>query len=96
MHGHAGDDELRGNDGADVLEGGAGADRLFGGAGPDTLSYRSSDAGVTVTSKTVPRGAMPSEIRSPISRILQGLFSGTYWLVTVKRTAWTVMRVTMN
>lgn len=48
LHGHAGDDELRGNDGADVLEGGTGADRLFGAAGPDTLSYRSSDAGVSV------------------------------------------------
>ena len=49
LAGGDGDDELRGNAGNDVLEGGAGADRLDGGTGVDTLSYRSSDAGVTVS-----------------------------------------------
>ena len=41
-------DVLTGNDGANRLEGGAGADRLDGGAGTDWVSYRLSDAGVTV------------------------------------------------
>ena len=49
LAGGEGDDELRGNAGNDVLEGGAGADRLDGGAGVDTVSYRGSDAGVTVS-----------------------------------------------
>ena len=48
LQGLDGDDELRGNGGDDVLDGGAGADRLDGGAGTDRVSYRDSDAGVTV------------------------------------------------
>ena len=42
------DDVLQGNDAANRFEGAAGADRLDGGAGEDWLSYRGSDAGVTV------------------------------------------------
>ncbi len=62
LKGGDGDDDLVGNEGADTLEGGAGADELDGGipnatsqegAGEeadldDTLSYASSNAGVTV------------------------------------------------
>ena len=48
LYGLDGDDELRGNGGNDVLEGGAGADQLDGGTGVDQVSYRDSDAGVTV------------------------------------------------
>ena len=48
LQGLDGDDELRGNGGNDVLEGGAGADQLDGGAGVDAVSYRDSDAGITV------------------------------------------------
>ena len=48
LHGLDGDDDLRGNGGNDVLDGGAGADQLDGGAGTDRVSYRDSDAGVTV------------------------------------------------
>ena len=48
LHGLNGDDELRGDGGNDVLEGGAGADQLDGGTGVDTVSYQTSDEGVTV------------------------------------------------
>ena len=57
LAGGAGNDELGGGGGADVLEGGSGddvlygstgADQLDGGPGLDLLSYRLSDAGVTV------------------------------------------------
>ena len=51
LAGNDGNDGLWGGSGDDVLEGGAGADRLFGGAGADTVSYRSSDTGVTVNLK---------------------------------------------
>ena len=46
--GSAHDDVLVGNDETNRLAGGAGADRLDGGAGEDWLSYRWSDARVTV------------------------------------------------
>ena len=55
--GNVGNDELFGQDGADalfggygndLLSGGAGADQLDGGKGIDTVSYETSDAGVTV------------------------------------------------
>ena len=49
--GSGGDDILEGGPGADRLDGGAGADRLDGGAGADRVSYRGSDAGVTVNLK---------------------------------------------
>ena len=57
LKGGDGDDDLEGMAGNDTLEGGAGADELHGGftgtAGAanseaNTLSYASSDAGVTV------------------------------------------------
>ena len=48
LHGLDGDDEILGNGGNDVLEGGAGADELNGGLGVDTVSYRISDAGITL------------------------------------------------
>ena len=51
LEGGAGNDQLRGSSGDDVLEGGAGADGLSGGRGIDTISYRSSDTGVTVNLK---------------------------------------------
>ena len=44
----SGDDRITGNPAANRLEGGAGADRIDGGAGEDWVSYRGSDAGVTV------------------------------------------------
>ena len=46
--GSAYDDVLVGNDETNRLHGGAGADRLEGGAGTDWVSYRDSDAAVTV------------------------------------------------
>ena len=52
LHGGGGADRLAGGGGDDTLEGGAGADRLDGGAGDDVLSYRESDAGVTVNLAT--------------------------------------------
>ena len=51
LEGGVGNDQLRGSSGDDVLEGGAGADGLSGGRGIDTISYRSSDTGVTVNLK---------------------------------------------
>ena len=51
LEGGAGDDSVWGGSGDDVLEGGAGADGLSGGPGIDTISYRSSDTGVTVNFK---------------------------------------------
>ena len=51
LEGNEGDDELWGNGDADILEGGAGADRLDGGDGVDWVSYKGSDAGVTVKLK---------------------------------------------
>ena len=48
LDGRDGDDRLWGSGGDDILEGGAGADRLDGDAGLDWVSYRGSDAAVTV------------------------------------------------
>ena len=48
LQGRAGADDLRAGAGEDTLEGGAGADRLDGGEGMDWVSYRGSDAAVTV------------------------------------------------
>ena len=42
------EDDLTGDDGDNVIEGGAEGDELRGGGGNDTVSYRSSNAGVTV------------------------------------------------
>ena len=63
IKGGAGEDRLRGEGGADTIEGGAGADELYGGTDgggtngddtvADTLSYASSDAGVTVNLATL-------------------------------------------
>ena len=63
IKGGAGEDRLRGEGGADTIEGGAGADELYGGTETgatlgvdtvaDTLSYASSDAGVTVNLATL-------------------------------------------
>ena len=48
INGRDGDDRIWGSGGDDILEGGAGADRLDGDAGMDWVSYRDSDAAVTV------------------------------------------------
>ena len=48
LSGRDGDDRLWGSGGDDILEGGAGTDRLDGDAGLDWVSYRGSDAAVTV------------------------------------------------
>ena len=48
LNGRDGDDRLWGSGGDDILEGGAGADQLDGDAGLDWVSYRGSDAAVTV------------------------------------------------
>ena len=48
IRGGEGNDRLHGGAGDDILEGGAGGDRFWGGDGIDTVSYASSDAGVTV------------------------------------------------
>ena len=48
LQGRDGNDGLWGSSGDDILEGGAGADRLHGNAGLDQVSYRGSDAAVTV------------------------------------------------
>ena len=68
LKGLAGDDELRGFGGSDTIEGGAGADEMDGGTDDtasdnvngeeddgiaDTLSYASSDAGVSVNFATL-------------------------------------------
>ncbi|BCH20829.1 right-handed parallel beta-helix repeat-containing protein [Mesorhizobium sp. L-8-3] len=49
---NGGNEKFYGLAGDDVLEGGAGADYLDGGEGSDTVSYASSNAGVTVNLKT--------------------------------------------
>ena len=46
--GSAYDDILTGDSGPNVIEGLAGADKMDGGGGTDTLSYASSNAGVTI------------------------------------------------
>ena len=49
LFGGAGDDSLQGDEGDDYIEGGVGADSMFGGSSSgDTLSYSSSNAGVTL------------------------------------------------
>ena len=48
INGREGDDRIWGGDHDDILEGGAGSDRLDGGTGMDWVSYRDSDAAVTV------------------------------------------------
>ena len=48
LYGGAGDDELHGGEGNDQLFGNAGADQVDGGIGIDWMSYKESDAGVTV------------------------------------------------
>ena len=48
LQGGAGNDQMWGGSGDDVLDGGAGADRFYGGPGTDRITYRGSDAGVTV------------------------------------------------
>ncbi|RNF35400.1 calcium-binding protein, partial [Paracoccus methylarcula] len=48
IKGGSGADTLRGDYGADILEGGAGSDLLHGGGGIDTLSYVTSNSGVSV------------------------------------------------
>ena len=48
LEGGAGNDQIRGGSGDDVLDGGAGADQFYGGPGTDRITYRGSDAGVTV------------------------------------------------
>ena len=48
INGRDGNDSIWGSGGDDVLEGAAGADRLDGDAGLDWVSYRDSDAAVTV------------------------------------------------
>ena len=48
LKGSAFADTITGNDDGNIIEGGAGADSLDGGDGTDTVSYESSNAGVTV------------------------------------------------
>ena len=48
LDGGAGADRVEGGTGDDIVHGGAGADTLDGGDGRDTLSYETSEAGVTV------------------------------------------------
>ena len=48
LQGGAGNDHMWGGSGDDVLDGGAGADRFYGGPGADRITYRGSDAAVTV------------------------------------------------
>ena len=48
----AGTDYVRGDAGDDLIEGGSGGDQLSGGADIDTLSYETSDAGITVDLST--------------------------------------------
>ena len=48
VDGGGGADRLEGEAGDDILHGGAGSDTLDGGADRDTVSYETSDAGVTV------------------------------------------------
>ena len=52
IRGLGGNDTLRGFAGDDIIEGGAGADDMNGGGNTDTLSYLSSNAGVTVNLRT--------------------------------------------
>lgn len=56
LRGEDGDDTINGGVGSDTIEGGAGADILDGGSAPNefsnSLSYQSSDSGVTVNLDT--------------------------------------------
>ena len=74
LQGFGGGDTLSGGAGNDTLEGGAGADSLVGGAaGRDVVSYRQSNAGVTVdlsgTGQTASGGHAQDDTISGFERV---------------------------
>ncbi len=71
LNGRDGNDRLWGNGGDDILEGGAGADQLDGGAGMDWVSYRDSDAAVTVNlaDGTVSGGHAEGDVLTEIENV---------------------------
>ena len=74
LQGFGGGDTLSGGAGNDTLEGGAGADSLVGGAaGRDVVSYRQSNAGVTVdlsgTRQTASGGHAEGDMISGFERV---------------------------
>lgn len=72
LKGNNGDDRIWGSGGDDILEGGAGADRLDGDAGMDWVSYRESNAAVTVNlaENTVQGGHAEGDILTEIENVI--------------------------
>ena len=72
LNGRDGDDRIWGSGGDDILEGGAGADQLDGDAGMDWVSYRDSDAAVTVNlaNATVSGGHADGDVLTEIENVI--------------------------
>ena len=81
LNGRDGDDRLWGSGGDDTLEGGAGADRLDGGAGLDWVSYRGSDAAVTVNLGlgTVMGGHANGDVLTEIENVIGSDYGDVLW-----------------
>lgn len=71
LEGGEGVDWLLGDDGNDILEGGAGDDRILGGGGIDALSYKGSNAGVTidVAARTASGGDAEGDVFDQIENV---------------------------
>ena len=72
ISGRDGNDRIWGSGGDDVLEGGPGADQLDGDAGMDWVSYRGSDAAVTVNlaDSTVSGGHAEGDVLTEIENVI--------------------------
>ena len=72
LQGRGGTDALWGRGGDDILEGGPGADRLHGGAGTDWVSYRASNAPVTLdlAAGTVTGGHAEGDVMTGIEGVI--------------------------
>ena len=81
LSGRDGDDRLWGSGGDDILEGGAGADRLDGDAGLDWVSYRGSDAAVTVNLGlgTVMGGHAEGDVLTEIENVTGSDYGDVLW-----------------
>ena len=81
LSGRDGDDKLWGSGGDDILEGGAGADRLDGDAGMDWVSYRGSDAAVTVNlaDGTVMGGHADGDVLTEIENVIGSDYGDVLW-----------------
>ena len=81
LNGRDGDDRLWGSGGDDILEGGAGADRLDGDAGLDRVTYRGSDAAVTVKldAGTAMGGHAEGDVLAEIENVTGSDYGDVLW-----------------